>query len=79
MKCSMTLGEITTGDHEVGKWPENPVETISAYLKATHPENRVWITQDEPGEGFAKKVWYKVDKKGQPVGEPCASLTISEN
>jgi hypothetical protein len=74
----MTLGEMTIGDHEVGKWPENPVETIAAYLRATYPGNRIWITRDEPGEGFAKKVWYKAEN-GQQIGEPCASLTISEN
>ena len=79
MKCSMTLGEMTVGDHEVGKWPENPVETIVAYLRATYPENRIWVTRDEPGDGFAKKVWYKANEKGQQAGKPCASLTISEN
>jgi hypothetical protein len=79
MKCSMTLGDMNVSDHEVGKWPENPTQTIAAYLKASYPEDRVWIVQDEPGQGFAKKVWYKADKKGKLVGDACASLTISED
>lgn len=79
MKCSMTLGSMAVSATEVEGLPENPVVTVAAYLKATYPEARFWITRDEPGEGFARKVWYKADEGGNQVGEACASITISED
>jgi len=78
MKRSMTLGEVTIDDHGLGTWPEQPMEAISAYLKTTHPENRMWITQEESREGVARKFWYMVNDTFHRVGEPCASFTISE-
>lgn len=79
MKCSMTLGSMAVSATEVEALPENPVATVAAYLKATYPDVRLWITRDEPGEGFAKKAWYKADEKGSQIGDPCASITVSEN
>jgi hypothetical protein len=80
MKCSMTLGGMALSATEVEKLPDNPVATVAAYLEATYPENRIWITQDEPGDGFATKVWYKADMNGRhPDGEACASITIFED
>ena len=76
MKCTMTLGQMTVGDHEVGSWPTNPMETIAAYLEKMHHENRFWIVlNSQPNEKTAIKTWYR-SEAGKPVGEPCASITI---
>jgi hypothetical protein len=79
MKLSMTLGEMTISDHEVDKWPENPMATIAAYLKDTYPDVFIWITDREhPKEGVERMTWRKPDETlRNPVGDPCASLTIS--
>ena len=80
MKCSMTLGNATVRDHEVDKWPENPLETINAYLKETHPDVVVWITEkSQVSETEAKMTWRRPDKSlRNPVGEPCAVFTVFE-
>ncbi|HEX9201632.1 MAG TPA: hypothetical protein VF865_18890 [Acidobacteriaceae bacterium] len=76
----MALGDYRFGDGEIKNWPENPLETIAAYLEATYPDVRVWITKtEEPNENETKMTWYKADKNGDPIGESCASITISQD
>ncbi len=80
MKLSMTLGQMTVGDQDVESWPRNPMETIAAYLKETHPDIRIWIVQNSnPTEKIATKAWYRADEDGQPSGAPCASITATED
>jgi hypothetical protein len=63
-------------DLEIEDWPENPMETVLAYLKWKYPDTTVWITKTETtSEQNTKMSWYKSDGHGNPVGEPCATIT----
>jgi hypothetical protein len=74
------MDDAKIGDYVIQDWPENPLETVTAYLKATYPDVTVWITEtSEADDGAVKMSWFKSDGHGQPEGKPCASITISQN
>jgi len=73
------MKDTKIGNYVIHDWPENPMETVMAYLKDAHPDNRVWITQTSTFEdGAVKMSWFKSDGNGKPLGESCASITISD-
>jgi len=76
----MTLGDYEVGNIKIEDWPENPLETIAAYLKHKYPDVRSWVTKTEQAtENEVKMTWYKADQSGNPTGDSCASITISQD
>ena len=74
------MKDTAIGDYVIHDWPENPLETVAAYLKATYPSVTTWITEtSQPEGGVVKMSWFKSDTEGKPVGDSCASITISQD
>jgi hypothetical protein len=76
----MAPDDYEFGGGKIEDWPENPLATVAAYLKYKYPEVRIWVTKTErPNENDTRITWYKANGSGNPIGESCATITISHD